>query len=466
VRVPIILALSSSALCIGCYARHGAEDAPRPRDSGAPRADARSIPGPPDAGTHDAGAVDFDAGAVDYDAGRVLPEEPEPPVEPGERPSERPPADEWTDPPDADPDVCCDLDDPLEITPPGAQGSVPVVAWTGSGWSVLFQSHDPDGALPVASEFVLYHALLDPDVTRVESFQPVPGRGASLVRAGEWAAGRHAVLATQWRNDTASFGLLDGAGTLTAWWADVPAEGRDGAVARQVLGATWAVVTRRDDRIEVRGFDSSTTETALHTIDDVAEGGPVGAEGLDSRVAVAWIADGQLRLQSVVVGEGLVDAPMELGPVSLGTDSSLATAAFRDQVAITHLDGRRAWLTLADPFERTHQRVDLGEARVGDREVGVVGVTKFGMLGTCIPVGPGPWGGSTMASDEGVAFQLVSADGTLLGERVTIVDDLRNVGGCAVAFHRDSFIVLWWRASGDRVYNSLWARRVRPRLPF
>ena len=79
------------------------------------------------------------------------------------------------------------------------------------------------------------------------------------------------------------------------------------------------------------------------------------------------------------------------------------------------------------------------------------------------PDRPGPHGGAA-GEDDGVDFRLVGPDGEPWGEPVEVVGGLRNIGGCAVAYSLDSFVVVWWRASGPEEYNSIWARRVRPRV--
>jgi len=347
------------------------------------------------------------------------------------------------------------VDEPIEVTPRSAQGSQPAVAWSGRGWSLLFQS-DPGSA------FRLHHATVDPEVQRVESFGEV--RGGTWVQGHEWAVGRHAVVTSPiFRSENVRFGAVDARGTLAWSWTELPAEDGHGDVARQALGGLWAVITREGGRHMLRGFRDGSA-TIVHSVDAPLDGAHLRVEGMASRVAAVWVGDRRLWMQSVVMGEGPLDDRMDLGETSPSTDSSLRTGRLRDSVLVTHVSRDLAWLTTANPFDGSHTRVAFGPGRVGDRPIGVVGVDKHGVIGACVPTGPGPHGGASGRAAEGVAFYLLAADGDRLAGPIQVVDELFNIGGCAVAFHVDSFIVVWWRASGTREYNSLWARRLHTQL--
>ncbi len=459
---------SALVLCLaglstaGCYRSHRAPesdagarpDAGAPIDAGSRRRDA----GPP--------APGFDAGPprpLD-DAGPPLPREDDPPIGPGERPSDRPDSEDWTDPAPP-PEPCCDLGEPIMVTPPELQGGTVRVEWHGLGWGVLIAGTDGWGPL-------LQYASLDPLVSRVETYRHVPTEG-HIIADVAWAAGRFGVTyEPSWA--TASLGFLDRNGVLDGAWRPLRAS-TVSAIARQPLGGLWAVVAGEETdaehaRLVVRGFDDDGVVRAQHAIDgSIAEGyDAIALEALGSRVVAAWpeagALEGRLRAQSVVVGEGPVGTVADLGPIHLSSDAELGSAPIRDAIAITHIQDGGVWITLYDPFEATSVRHRVGDSRVGDREAAVVGVDKLGLIGVCIPTGRGPGGGGGGDGMDGVAFRILAADGTPWSDPIEIVGGLENIGGCAVAFHLDAFVVVWWRASGSVEYNSIWARRVAPRL--
>lgn len=380
---------------------------------------------------------------------------------PGDRPSDGPGSDDWTDPAPP-PDPCCDLGEPIEVTPPELEGGTLAVEWHGLGWGVLIAGTDGWGP-------ILEYASLDPMVSRVELFRQIP-TGGYILSDMAWAAGRFGVTYRPLGSSPASIGFLDREGVLDGAWHPLHTSTAS-AIARQPLGGLWAVVGGEETDAEraglvVRGYDDDGLVRAQHRIDGALRAGDdaIALEALASRVVAAWSEGDRLRAQSVVVGTGPVGPAADLGPVDLISDAALGSATLRDAMVITHMDGSSVWVTLYDPFEGTTVRQRVADSNVGDRRAAVTGVDKLGLIGVCIPTGSGPWGGGGGDGMDGVDFRILAADGTPWSDTIEIVSGLQNIGGCAVAFHLDAFIVVWWRASGSIEYNSIWARRVAPRL--
>jgi hypothetical protein len=55
-----------------------------------------------------------------------------------------------------------------------------------------------------------------------------------------------------------------------------------------------------------------------------------------------------------------------------------------------------------------------------------------------------------------------SLEGEVLGRTLVVAPEQENVGGCAVAWTGEAFIVAWWRAGGDHEHNAVFARRIVP----
>jgi hypothetical protein len=144
-------------------------------------------------------------------------------------------------------------------------------------------------------------------------------------------------------------------------------------------------------------------------------------------------------------------------------DSYIEAAAYRDLTVVAAMDGDDVWIVLVDPWadEVVAGPNAVGNSPISDRRPGIAAVSERGYLGVCYEAGNGPYGGGGTEED-GVSFVLVGPDATVWGEEVPVVEDLRNIGGCAVGWSGDEFLVAWWEAGLED--NRILVQRVVPRI--
>lgn len=473
---------ATSLLLAGCYASHGLDGAP---GSDAPAADAHADAPDGHVDRRDAGTPPLVRDAGPGDAG-LLPLGEDPVFEPGERPSDRPEAEEWVDrEPIPGVDPCCDMDPPLALFPGRFYFQDPLVEWADGSWGVFVTATalNPDMDPREPHVWGLYYARVDAEVRHVELERTLVRRGpfGLMLLDVERAAGRFGMLMGGWfpepPDSGVGFAIFDRDAVQDGPWR-LP-EHRNfvgGSLTRQALHGVWAVTgdpepTSTEGQF-VRAFQG-TREVASHRLGaGVRDARDVRLEGLGSRTMVVWATpEERLMVRSLeVAGAGFLDEALDVGTAQIrfqfddhGYSSDLMTAPFRNSVLITHnAGGQHAWLTMVDPFERTSRTVEIGPTEA--QRVGVVGSDKDGLIGVCYPTGAYRSGVEGVDSGpQGLEFRMFAADGTPLGEPVTVTSERWVVMGCHVAYHLGAFVVLWVDVPevGD---STLVARRLVPRL--
>lgn len=359
---------------------------------------------------------------------------------PDTRPSELPAADRWADVDPAlfDPgELPGSIDDPvfLENDPASGEGAPAIAAGDTSlaiTWGGFFNVADVATMVPRTAQSI-----------------PVP------VPSVRWAEGRFAL--------TGGYGYFPARLAVASeskpvmnrfveWTGQVPHP------AWLECSRSWAVGYLRDEEggVRLRFAD----EEGLGVGEEVAIADVAATSlrtvGLASRASVVWATTEGVRIASP--GE----EPLRILNVGPAHDGSIDAVRFRDHVVASVMDGTSVWLVVVDPWSRSvvTEALVIGTSGIGDRAPSIAAVEERGYLGVCWAEGRGPWGGSRFG--DGVRFAMVTESGQVLGESILVATPETNIGGCAVTWTGEAFIVAWWRAGGDNVYNSILARRIVP----
>jgi hypothetical protein len=419
--------------------------------SRAPGEDGIGLDGDADADTDTDADVDADTDSVTDTGG-----EGDLDLGPDARPSDYPEADDWHD---SDPskigagEPCCDLvGDAVELDGPQNASGPPVVAWNGEGWGVAWP--------PIAFR------SLDPLGTPLGDVVMVSNNWTVL--ALEWGYDRYAVAA-----GGSVVGMLDRSGTLMTDLTGLGEAVGSPDVARYTHGNGW-VVAYVDERGSYDYYDSeirvlwasneAETDGTSYLVGPGAGYRGPRVVGLRSRASVVWPTDDGVWHRSFrwpEVESANPEQPVLAAPIHV--DGSIEAVAYRDYTVVAAMDGRDVYVVVVDPWEDAVVGGPevVGDSPISDRRPGLAAVDERGYLGLCFEDGPGPYGGGA-GSDDGVSFALVGPDATRWGEAVEVVGDLRNIGGCAVGWSGEDFIVVWWEAG--LADNRILARRVRPRI--
>jgi len=368
---------------------------------------------------------------------------------PDARPSDYPEADDWIDTdPSAlgDGDPCCDLvGDPIVLDGPEDGGGPPVVAWNGAGWGVAWGG----------TTFRSLGRLGEPIGPVVHI------RGGGGVQALEWGTGQYGAASSQ-------VVMLDADGTVLAGptrFGGEEVEQQD--IARYAHGHGWVLVGNVED-----DFGRGDIQASWADDDAAVDGDPrfvgtgFGARvvGLRSRGSVAWLQGDGVWHRSFAwpdVEDGA--APQQIIEMLTTEDSYIEAAAYRDLTAVAAMDGGDVRVVLVDPWidEIVAGPNAVAASPISDRRPGIASVNERGYLGVCYEAGNGPYGGGGTEED-GVSFVLVGPDATAWGDEVAVVQHLRNIGGCAVGWSGDEFLVAWWEAALDD--NRILVQRVVARI--
>jgi hypothetical protein len=137
-------------------------------------------------------------------------------------------------------------------------------------------------------------------------------------------------------------------------------------------------------------------------------------------------------------------------------------AAYRDFAVVTGVDGTSVHAAMVDPWtDSVVANQIIGTTSIQDRRVGIASAEAPGFLGACYATGPGSIGGGS-AYEDGVAFQLLGPNLDRWGAPLTVVDRLRNIGGCAIAWTGSDFVIAWWHAATDIASNQIWVATIHP----
>lgn len=438
----------------GCYDSHG--------QPGAGPFDASALSPRPDAGAParlDAGGpwLRRDAGAPLDGVATPLPPEPEPDPLPDE-----PPTGPWDDvPPPTDPAMpgLERVGERVQLDDASDTGGPPVVVWNGEGWGVAWGNGWGTWRL----RFMVLDEAGRPTGAEARTMGRVATAGGGI--GLDFAIGRYALISP---GSTAA--VVDRAATLVAGWSAIPAE--DNAdVARLAVDHRWLVATTSgggDPASDVRAYelDDDMAMVPGPPIELARDGaGDVRVATAKTRALVAWTTS------AGVMGRVLRGAPLEpIGePLMLHTlpqlpDSAVAVEPFRNRfvVAAVGASGVRAQLVEAFASEPLASApIAVGTAGVRDRRPGIASASELGFFVVCWASGPGPAGGSR-PSDDGVTLQVVGADGSLWGAPLSLVTGEPNIGGVDCGWNGEEVVVIWWRASGDGAFNTMFSERARP----
>ena len=110
------------------------------------------------------------------------------------------------------------------------------------------------------------------------------------------------------------------------------------------------------------------------------------------------------------------------------------------------MDGKNLWsTTLSGPDSLSEHEV--APSGIADRAPGAAAAEQFDAVGVCYATGPGPYGGAgdpgALAPD-GVSFALLNEDGRPILPPTVIAEAIENIGGCAVAWSGEAFLVVYW----------------------
>lgn len=491
-RALVLGAVTALAACSGgCYLFHGraggeADAGSRGRDAGLSRPRPVRDAGPlPDAGRRAPPIPDASLPPT-FDGG-PLPD-PEPDVDPGERPSDSPDAGSWRDPPAPGDDVCCDVGEVVGVDDPERQASPPVVAWNGGEWGIAWR--DTAGPESPAWAPRTVFRRLDRDARPASPIRPLEGF-ATMPADLSWGNGRYALLTEgPLFEGPGMLAVLDALGTPRAvTW--VPDSDESGVVERFPAAHAWAVVTHLDLDGGAHGharlllFDDELARLEpsreLGTI-VYADWRAVAVVELKSRLAVVRGTPDGVRAQ-VFVGRELDEEEGAGALVWPGTylehrssregdhdervASALGATRLRDTIIAAYMNRREVATLVLDPFGGglLHGPTPVASSPE-HRNPGLAGDDVTGVTGICYPHGTGPLGGPSTIDADSIRFVAVGPDGRAIGAPVTIASGLRYVASCDVSVAGPGeFVVVWWNAArGLEPRHSILAATVRLRL--
>jgi hypothetical protein len=347
-------------------------------------------------------------------------------------------------PPDDDEPALEPVGERIALDDASDTGGPPVLAWDGSGWGAAWFGR---------------FRVLDADGRPLSSTTSLP-TGWTAGIGLDFAIGRYALVTADAAR--AFLGAFDRGGRLAAGW-------ESGAVASELdvgrldTAHQWIVGTLEGSSIGVYGADNAMRPVSdtLRIADDGI--GDVRVAGAKSRALLVWNTPSSVMAQVLRAPPLTPDgSPLHAMEVVTHSDGGLEVEVFRDLVAIVAMDGRDVHLVLVDAWRR---EVRVGPLRVGssgivDRRPGLAVSPEHGFFVTCWAAGRGPAGGSD--GGDGVALQVVGADGSLWGTRLDLVRGERNIGGVDCGWNGREIVVVWWRAAGDGAWNTIFSQRARP----
>jgi hypothetical protein len=118
---------------------------------------------------------------------------------------------------------------------------------------------------------------------------------------------------------------------------------------------------------------------------------------------------------------------------------------------------------IVDPFSDSpvvSPPINVGRTGIRDRRPAIAVAPEHGFFVVCFATGRGPAGGSD--GNVGIALQVVGADALPWGEPLQLVAGEANVGGLACGWNGTDVVVVWWRASRDAGFHTMFSERARP----
>jgi hypothetical protein len=373
----------------------------------------------------------------------------EPIVFSGERPSDRPEAEDWLEPPVID-GPCCTATMDVDVSSRlGAAifdwGGVPIAAWTGRTAGLFWYRTRRDDV--PAAWFGAVDQSFDAALTPRRFGRHVPKDVA-------WACGSFAVLGLGVPSELALIAEDGAPGLVTS----IEGSELGGAVVRHAAVHAWAAVV-----VHRPSLDSEPDEARLAVWDDSlalrverdlgatrwAEGRSVGVVSFADRLVVFHGTEEGVRARTFAGGD-VVEGPGDVLSFIEGDFAAtrLAAVALRDAVVVVVYGGSSILRSAVfDPFTGRFATgpIDIGRG-TGDAPHVVVD-ERGGTIGHCQPAFDGLW------------FQLLGPDASSLGEAVHLAS--ATVSTCTVLnVGTDDYRVLWTEY-GDRIAGDPFAATLR-----
>jgi len=279
----------------------------------------------------------------------------------------------------------------------------------------------------------------------------------------DFAIGRHAVVTSGGSTGPPWLVAFDRAGTL----ATAREEGFGGElidIGRLEIAHRWIAVASLGPGVGAYAVDDDMRPDGEPLVVTPREPAVVDVRvaGVKSRALVVWTTPDGVTARALRAPPLATDGePFRVMSVAQVSDSAIAVEVFRNLVGVVAMDGRDVHVALVDAWAREVRGGPLivGHSGIIDRRPGLAVSPEHGFFVVCWAVGPGPAGGS---GNDGVALQVVGADGTLFGAHLDLVEHEGNIGGVDCGWNGREIVVVWWRAGGDTAWNTLYAQRVRP----
>jgi hypothetical protein len=266
--------------------------------------------------------------------------------------------------------------------------------------------------------------------------------------------------------------ILDEAGVAVAGptWLPEPAEQLDIAYSASV--GQWFVAYGRYNPEFTDGtiFLAPIDDHALMTVDPIqvsVSSGTLGPRVVPlprSRLGLGWFREGSVLYRGYQWPDPEpAGAPLVIGNCTHASWCSLASAAYFDRAVLASTSEGELTVVAVDsvseavvagPTAVEHSGTVTG---VDMRGVEMVAVPEQGFLAMCYETRPEP-----LAELASLMLRVIRPDGTPLGDEVTVASDLRNIGGYAIAWSGDEFVVVYWKAGSDSVGNEVLVQRVAP----
>lgn len=337
-------------------------------------------------------------------------------------------------------------------------------AWNGSGWGVIWA----DMLTPMTFR------ALSPDATPLGPAVPVLDRWRAWHVSLAWHAGRYGLAFStnyfEHGDEGTLVAVLDEAGAVAAGPTALGDHSSQPDLAWSDEAHGWLVAFRTDGDDETSRIRAARFDESVALLDEILEVGEGGRDlgprvvPLKSRTALVWPDERGVWFRGFSWPDvAAAPPPTRLMELTLMSDSFIEADALLDDAVVVGMGDGAVTAVAVEPWSGTVTGgpTTAGLSEIRDRRPGLVGAPARGYLGLCYETGPGPWGGGA-ADGDGVSFRLLAPDARPIGAELIVAAGLRNIGGCAVGWSGEEFVVLYWSCGGDGEWNTVYAQRIRP----
>jgi hypothetical protein len=356
----------------------------------------------------------------------------------------------------------------FDISDPTRQAGPPAVRFVDNRWIVAWMSNS--GPEAVGSDARLEVAAIDGNQVVMHT-SPLLARtqGNSLSIDAQGRVGlldtnrycQHRVFEADLRASNKGFSIPCGDGARPA---AAPIAGSD----------EWLIAYANDASIMVGRYKpSSSAWTAMPLrLGQLAVYRQLEVFAGDSDAVVVWGDGSGTTVQSV---EKLAHAPEVSGSArTLGGAMHIAAASsgagyaltqLQDRVLAFGMNGHGLWgAMLAESIAPIEG--EIAPSTVADRAPAAAAAEQLGAVGVCYATGQGRYGGGggTQKPTDGVSFVLLNAESDPILPPTVLADDIANIGGCAVAWSGEEFLVVYWHIANsppDPFTSQVRGRRLR-----